>query len=63
MISEDILKKILEEFDKPRDELNGKSYREYRKEWFDKPMEELKPYLKKEKLEKLTSEEIVNLNY
>lgn len=42
MISDDKLKKILEEFDKPREEFEGKSYRERRKEWFDKPMEEIK---------------------
>ncbi|MEM2929152.1 MAG: hypothetical protein QXP60_09325 [Nitrososphaerota archaeon] len=61
MISDDKLKKILEEFDKPREEFEGKSYRERRKEWFDKPMEEIKKYLKKEKLETLTIEEALYL--
>jgi len=61
MISDEKFKKILEEFNKPKEEFDGKSYRERRKEWFDKLMEKIKQYLKKEKLEKLTIEEALFL--
>lgn len=60
-MSEDKLKIILEEFEKPRKELNGLSYKEKRKEWFDKPMEKIRPILSKENLEKLTIEEALNI--
>ncbi|MCJ7457559.1 MAG: hypothetical protein MUP17_01035 [candidate division Zixibacteria bacterium] len=48
------LKKLVEEFSRPRDEFDGKSYITRRREWFDKPMESIRPLLMKDKLNQLT---------
>ncbi len=57
MIDKEKLKKLIEEFSKPRDEFDGKSYITKGREWFDKPMENIRPLLMKDKLNKLTLEE------
>jgi hypothetical protein len=62
MISDEKLKIILEEFKKPREEFKGLSYIDKRREWFDNPMEkEIKPLLKREKLENLSMEEAIKI--
>ena len=62
MISDEKLKTILEEFKKPREEFKGLSYIDKRREWFDNPMEkEIKPFLKREKLENLSMEEAIKI--
>jgi hypothetical protein len=45
MIDNKILKQLVEEFSKPRPEFNGKSYITRRREWFDKPMENIRPLI------------------
>jgi len=45
MVSDKILKQLVEEFSKPRPEFNGKSYITRRREWFDKPMENIRPLI------------------
>lgn len=58
MIDTEKLKILVEEFSKPRDEFEGKSYITRRREWFDKPMEKnIKPLLMKDKIKELTLEE------
>jgi hypothetical protein len=57
MISEEKIKKIIEEFDKPRKEFSGLSYGTRRREWFDKPMKEIKALLAKERIQNLTMDE------
>lgn len=54
MISSTDLKKIVEEFSSPREEFNGKSYINRRREWFDKPMQEIRPLLLEGSLDSLT---------
>jgi hypothetical protein len=54
MISDINFKKIVEEFSKPRKEFNGESYITRRREWFDKPMENIRPLLLKDALDNLT---------
>jgi len=57
MIDEEKLKKLIEEFSKPRDEFDGKSYITRRREWFDKPRENIRPLLMRDRLNQLTLEE------
>jgi len=45
MIDDKILKQLVEEFSKPRPEFNGKNYITKRREWFDKPMQEIRPLI------------------
>jgi len=61
MISEEKLKRLVEEFDKSREDFSGLSYRTRRREWFDKPMQELKPLLDKDRLKVLTIDEAMKL--
>jgi hypothetical protein len=56
MISDAILNELIEEFSKPREELDGKSYITQRYEWFDKPMENICSLLLPDALHKLSSE-------
>lgn len=56
MISDANLKKIVEEFSKPHEEFSGKSYITRRRDWFDKPMENIRPLLLKDALDNLTLE-------
>lgn len=46
MINDKILKQLVGEFSKPRLEFNGESYVTRRREWFDKPMENIRPLIK-----------------
>lgn len=57
MIKETDLRQITEEFSKPRSEFNGKSYITRRREWFDKPMESIRPLLLQNALDNLTVED------
>lgn len=50
------LKKLVSEFSKPRPEFEGKSYVTRRRDWFDKPMENIRPLLLKEALPKLSEQ-------
>ena len=54
MIKETILKQLVQEFKKPREEFGGKTYITRRREWFNKPMKEIRPLLDKDSLKKLT---------
>lgn len=56
MISDASLKRIVDEFSKPREEFDGKSYITRRRDWFDKPMENIRPLLLKDALDNLTLE-------
>jgi len=61
MINEEKIEKIVAEFNEPRKEFNGLSYRERRSEWFDKPMEKIKPLLAKERVQNLTMDEAMTI--
>ena len=56
MIDQDTLKKLISEFSAPRDEFDGASYITRRREWFDRPMEKIRPVLTKKGLQNLTTE-------
>ena len=56
-ISETNLKKLVQEYAAPRAEYGGKSYITRRRDWFDKPMEQIRPLLDKNHLRILTLEE------
>lgn len=57
MVNDKTLKQLLKEFSKPRPEFNGKSYITRRREWFDKPMESIRPLISSpEAIDKLTLE-------
>jgi hypothetical protein len=51
------LQRLLEQFSEPREEFGGESYVTRRREWFDKPMESIRPLLEKDNLDKLTEEQ------
>ncbi len=57
MISNTILQQLLNEFHRPRTEFEGKNYITRRRDWFDKPMETIRPLLEKDRLASLTIEE------
>jgi hypothetical protein len=57
MISETILKELIEEFSKPREEFDGKSYITRRREWFDEPMGNIRPLLLPHALDNLSLED------
>jgi len=57
MIRDANLKTIVDEFSKPREEFDGKSYITRRRDWFDKPMENIRPLLLKDALDNLTLED------
>ena len=54
MVKENIIYQLLQEFTKPREEFGGKNYITRRREWFDKPMERVRPFLEKERINNLT---------
>jgi len=54
MIEERALKKLVAEFSAPRDEFDGKSYITRRRDWFDVPMERVRPLLMRDHLAELT---------
>ena len=54
MFKENIIHQLLHEFKKPREEFGGKNYITRRREWFDKPMERVRPFLDKERINNLT---------
>jgi len=56
-MKEEILNKLVEEFVRPREEFRRKNYITRRRDWFDKPMESIRPLLEKKKLEKLNIQE------
>jgi len=56
-VNETVLKGLVEEFTRPREEFDGKSYVTRRREWFDKPMELVMPLLQRENLDRLTEEQ------
>jgi hypothetical protein len=57
MITNKNLKKIVEEFSQPREELGGKSFIANRHEWFEKQMENVRPLLRKDALDRLSVED------
>jgi len=54
MVSNTLLQQLVDEFCKPRPEFDGKNYITRRREWFDRPMQLIKPLLQKDKLAVLT---------
>lgn len=54
MIKYIVLKQLVQEFEKPRDEFGGISYVTRRKDWFDRPMEKVRPLLMMESLKNLS---------
>lgn len=54
MINETKLGRLLEEFNSPRPEFDGESYVTRRREWFDRPMERIRPLLNRDRLSGLT---------
>jgi hypothetical protein len=61
MISESDLKVLVAEFSKPRPEFEGKSYVTRRREWFDTPMQTIRPLLMKDSLSKLSEHEALKI--
>jgi hypothetical protein len=61
LIDEKTLNKLVEEFLSPRAEFDGKSYVTRRREWFDKPMQNIISLLLKESLENLTMENAMKI--
>jgi len=57
MITNEKLKKIVEEFSRPREELGGKSFIANRREWFEKQMENVRPLFRKDALDRLSVED------
>ena len=57
MINNTILKQLIDEFRRPRQEFGGENYITRRRDWFDRPMQIIGPLLQKEKLASLTIEE------
>jgi hypothetical protein len=56
-ISDAELKTLVTEFSKPRPEFEGKSYITRRRDWFDKPMENIRPLLLQDALKTLTEQD------
>jgi hypothetical protein len=57
MITDKNLRKVVEEFSQPREELGGKSFIANRHEWFEKQMENVRPLLRKDALDRLSVED------
>jgi hypothetical protein len=55
------LQNLVTEFSKPRPEFQGKSYVTRRRDWFDKPMESIRPLLLKDRLQKLSEHEALKI--
>jgi hypothetical protein len=60
-ISDTTLRKLIEEYSSPREEFGGDSYITRRRDWFDKPMERIRPLLEKKHLRVLTLEEAARI--
>ena len=60
-MKENVLKELVKEFSRPREEFGGKSYITRRRDWFDKPMKNIRPLLDKERLRKLNKQDIQKL--
>jgi len=57
MIDDQILKQLVKDFERPLEEFDGKSYVTRRREWFDKPMEKIRPLIESpEAIDRLTLE-------
>jgi len=61
MISQDSLKKLVDEFSAPKPEFDGKSYVTRRRDWFDVPMGRVRPLLMRDHLAQLTEEEAAKI--
>jgi hypothetical protein len=60
-ISDSDLKEMVADFSKPRPEFDGKSYVTRRREWFDKPMQSIRPLLMKDSLPKLSEDDAMKI--
>lgn len=52
-----VLKELVKEFSRPRDEFGGESFITRRRDWFEKPMKNIRPLLEKDKLRKLNKQD------
>ena len=57
MITDKNLKKVVQEFSQPREELGGRSFIANRREWFERQMKNVRPLLRKDALGKLSVED------
>jgi len=57
MITDKNLKKVVQEFSLPREELGGRSFIASRREWFEKQMENVRLLLRKDALDRLSVED------
>jgi hypothetical protein len=55
------IKILVAEFSKPQPEFEGKSYVTRRRDWFDKPMQSIRPLLTKDSLPKLSEQEALKI--
>ncbi|MBN2387688.1 MAG: hypothetical protein JXB85_11775 [Anaerolineales bacterium] len=55
------LQKLVKEYSAPRDEYGGESYITRRRDWFDKPMEQIRPLLDRKRLNSLTLAEAARI--
>src|SRR5713226_3527764 len=60
-IGDEDLKGLVAEFSKPRPEFEGKSYITRRRDWFDKPMQSIRPLLIKDSLPKLSEQDALKI--
>lgn len=60
-VSDEELKILVAEFSKPRPEFDGKSYITRRRDWFDRPMENIRPLLMKDALIKLSESDALRI--
>lgn len=60
-VSDADLKTLVKEFSKPRPEFDGKSYVTRRRDWFDKPMESIRPLLLQDALKKLSEQNALKI--
>ncbi len=55
------LKNLVAEFSKPRPQFQGKSYVTHRRDWFDKPMEGIRPLLLKDAVQRLSEKDAMKI--
>lgn len=60
-VSEEGIRLLVSEFSKPRSEFGGKSYVTRRRDWFDKPMQSIRPLLMKDSIQKLTEQDALKI--
>ena len=60
-VSDADLQSLVAEFSKPRPEFGGKSYAILRRDWLDNPMQNIRPLLMKDALEKLPDQEALRI--